>query len=340
MIIGNKKFNAAEIRLDFGTATSIDLEKMLETAKAKPALPWRDVMDKNIGWTDFRQGTDFSSDTIIAENLFLHVQITERKVNAGLLKHLTAVKCAQYRKINHVNFVPKKIRTQIKEDLTAELRKSGTPSVKSIWIVFSGDGNGMAGVSNLRELETVSDFCRETFGCGLTLCDMGYHLENSGFASVLCNYVSPDREMMTDLFLNPGDDYTDHPPYDMAVNSDEELSEKTYADRAAIYGELAKTSKEVHAAVENGKLLRKINLTVSGKNIPGCEENDRFEFTLHEYGILTSVKLPEPEETQEERAGIAERFTLLGKLFAWLKGRYQSFAERSASPEQFVPAGK
>lgn len=300
------------------------IAELLEMARLRRATPLQFLsseLDKvDTGWTSGRLELDTElqpDNCMIGDYLYLTLRSACRKINAELLKVTIRQKCADYLKNNVADYVPSKVRKELKEEAIQALEPRAALCISNIPVVFCPNGTVYAGAATNGELDLLAEYFSKTFGAALVPVDAAALIGERGKDI----NGTTGREFLTWLLWRTEIDrqvpYMMDAPFDFVSPDDEKCNQAT-----AKGGQVA-NSAEVRAALNAGKALRKAKFTLHG-----TEKRDIWTFTLNgDNFAFTGLKLPESEAM--DAVGIfQERIDLLDELFDWLKAAFELFWEQ------------
>lgn len=277
---------------------------------------------QNIGWVAGNSELDVTmpdEQIKVGENIYIAMRIATRRIPASLLKAIFRKKLDEYKKLNGVQFVPGKVRKQLKEEAENRLIRNATPTIKtSFCIINPAAGKVYAGVASKTEVDNFLKLFFKTFGIMLEpMIDVV--MDDTD------DYVEMKHEFLTWLYrLSEKDEIEGiyaYPPFDLIS-----LEEEKPCTRSVVYGNAVQHSKELVTALKNHKLLKKIKLAVTAEQINGFSGNDICHFTMNSNFALNGLELPEGEEL-EDNARFAEKIAMIDMLYSWLAGMMQQFCD-------------
>ena len=277
---------------------------------------------QNIGWVTGSSELDVTmpdEQIKVGENIYIAMRVATRRISSCLLKAVLRQKMDEYKKLNGVQFVPGKVRKELKTEAENRLIRNATPTIKTSFCVINpAVGKVYAGVASKTEVDLFLKLFFKTFGIML-----------EPMIGVVMNDADECEEMkhefMTWLFrlseTEEADGIYTCPPFDFIS-----LDEEKPCVRSVGYGPAAQHSPEVATALKNHKLLKKIKLAVTGEQINGFSGNDICYFTMNSNFSLVGLELPEGEEI-EDTARFAEKIAMIDMLYSWLDGMMQQFCD-------------
>ena len=326
----DKKIKVTRFRIDGWTDE--DTRSAAEKIKTHLALPLDQILgeEPNIGWADGKAELNLDlGNCMVGENIFVSMRIAARKIPAGIKKALYRKKAEEYKKATKSDYISRKEKLRIEEEVRETLLPRTMPTVKSAWVIITPDGMAYLGSVGNREKGLFTELFAKTFKKELherTIFDI--------VPSEQCNAVSPagyaDLEFLTDLFRQTEDDDSDSDfavsaPFDLVSTDDTSL-----CTRALAAGDAVSLSPEVRAALKQNKLFKKLRMSVG--NFAGYGKYDRFEFTLTRDFGMSGLQTPEGEE-QEFAARFAEKLGMLRDIFDWIDREVADFVNRATSPD-------
>lgn len=277
---------------------------------------------QNIGWVSGSSELDVTmpdEQIKVGENIYIAMRIATRRIPASLLKAIFRKKLDEYKKLNGVQFVPGKVRKELKEEAENRLIRNATPTIKtSFCIINPAAGKVYAGVASKTEVDNFLELFFKTFGIMLEpMIDVVMDDTDE--------YVEMKHEFLTWLYrLSEKDEIEGiyaYPPFDLIS-----LEEEKPCTRSVVYGNAVQHSCELVTALKNHKLLKKIKLAVTAEQINGFSGNDICHFTMNSNFALNGLELPEGEEL-EDNARFAEKIAMIDMLYSWLAGMMQQFCD-------------
>ena len=276
---------------------------------------------QNIGWVagNCELDVEMPDEQIkIGENIYIAMRVATRRISSGLLKAVLRKKMDEYKKLNVVQFVPGKVRKQLKEEAENRLIRNATPTIKTSFCVITPNGKVYAGVSSKTEVDLFLNLFFKTFGIMLEPV-IGVVMDDVDECAEM------KHEFLTWLYRLSENDETEgiyaYPPFDLIS-----LEEEKLCTRSVVYGNAVQHSTELVTALKNRKLLKKIKLAVTAAQIAGFSGNDVCRFTMNNNFSLAGLELPEGEEL-EDAARFAEKIALIDMLYAWLESMMQQFCD-------------
>ena len=277
---------------------------------------------QNIGWVSGSSELDVTmpdEQIKVGENIYIAMRIATRRISSGLLKAVLRKKMDEYKKLNGVQFIPGKVRKELKEEAENRLIRNATPTIKtSFCIINPAAGKVYAGVASKTEVDLFLQLFFKTFGIMLEPM-IGVIMDDTDECEEM------KHEFMTWLFrlseINETEGIYTYPPFDFIS-----LDEEKPCTRSVGYGFAAQHSPEVATALKNHKLLKKIKLAVTGEQINGFSERDVCRFTMNSNFSLIGLEMPEGEE-MEDTARFAEKINLIDMLYTWLSDMMQQFCD-------------
>lgn len=329
----DRKLRVSAFRIDGGWSSN-DHAGALERMRVKRALKLDELPFNletvDVGWAGGKVELDVElkeENCIVGEELYLTMRIARRKLPASVANALMRKKMADYLRENNAEFVPSKVRKEIKEEVQEQLLRNAVPTLKSVWVVIRSNGAVYAGTAGDTERYQLICLFYQTFHKELVALN-DYSLAAEDKTKIDCE--CPAFEFMTDLFRRSEQDQTVDfdvaPPFDFVAVATEEL-----CTRALAAGDCAAHSREVRAALDEGKLLKKAHLVVTGTYLAGYSERDCWKFVLNRNFSMTGLELPEPEE-MEFAARFVERLAMIEAIFGWLREQFAVFRLRVTAP--------
>lgn len=329
----DKKLRVSAFRINGGWSSD-DQAGALELMRTRRALkldelPF-DLETVDVGWAGGKVELDVElkeENCTVGEELYLTMRIAKRTIPASIAKALLRKKMADYLRDNNAEFVPAKVRQELKEEVLDQLLRHAVPTLKSVWVVIRPNGAVYAGTVSDTERDQLMYLFQQTFKRELVALDV-YSLAAEENAELDCE--CPAFEFMTDLFRRNEQDQTVDfdviPPFDLVAVEMDKL-----CTRALAAGDSAAHSREVRAALDEGKLLKKAHLLVTGMYLGGYSERDCWKFVLNRNFSMTGLELPESEE-MEFAARFVERLEMIEAVFGWLHGQFADFRRRVTAP--------
>lgn len=284
----------------------------------------------DVGWAGGRVELDVElkeENCTVGEELYLSMRISRRTIPAGVVKAMLRKEMADFRRENNVEFVPAKVRRELREEVQDQLLCHAVPTLKSVWVVIRPGGVVYAGTAGDTEQDQLMCLFHKTFNRELVALNVHSLAEDE---NVELDCECPAFEFMTDLFRRSEQDQTVDfdvaPPFDLVAVEMDKL-----CTRALAAGNCAAHSREVRAALDEGKLLKKAHLVVTGACLDGYTERDCWKFVLNRNFSMSGLELPEPEE-MEFAARFVERLELIEAVFGWLRRQFADFLRRVAAP--------
>lgn len=316
--------NVAAFRLSEKLNTE-NLDTYLETAlqyRAKDLNAVSALDDPACGWVS---GTVALDNNINIQNshvggyMYLNYRIAEKKINGELLKAHCERGEAVYLDVNQCEFVPSKVKREIKEDAARLLaNEQATLCIKVIPVVARNDMM-FVGATSQNDLDAVTALFFRTFGIEPVQISAATLNESDDFSEFTLG-----REFLTWLYWNQQEkaerkqvEFALNAPLDFIAPSDNDNG----CTNAVTRGELAPIARESRTALREGKLLRKATLTVvSGDDIwEGVFDADKFTFS--------SLALPAAYGKNSLDEAFTERMELLENLFDLLANAFGEFIE-------------
>ena len=316
MSIQHGKMNLTVYRIDDNPHA--DAEGLIEAAAKRAAIPLCDAQNMpdgvSIGFASGKvllDGDITEENSIIDGHVVLNVRSTAKKIDAGLLKAVIQREEAAYRKANNLEFVPKKMRRQIKEESIERLMLDATPAVKGVELVFDGD-HLLIGATSDKECDTA---------VMLVAKDLGIVPEIPKHSNADGDGFTAGREFLTWLFNAiqsddlPGDDnqMMIEGPLELLAPSEREDGKTGICTKAKIEGDTVANSAELETMFREKKMIRKAKLALVRD-----ERVWRFAFDADAWNFA-SLELPNDCETFADRvAAVREMYDALDGLFnAW-----------------------
>lgn len=316
----NSKIKLMVFSYDKNAAISIDRIRA-NAACLLDDLPLENGV-QNIGWVTGNSELDVTlpdEQIKIGESIYIAMRVATRRIPASLLKAVFRKKLDEYKKLNGVQFVPGKVRKQLKEEAENRLIRNATPTIRTAFsIINPAAGKVYAGVASNAEIEMFQMLFFKTFGIMLEPM-IGVLMDDPDECQEM------KHEFLTWLFrLSENGDAEGiyaYPPFDLIS-----LEEEKPCTRSVVYGNAVQHSTELVTALKNRKLLKKIKLAVTAEQIAGFSGNDVCHFTLNSNFALTGLELPEGEEL-EDTARFAEKIAMIDMLYSWLAKMMQQFCD-------------
>ena len=317
----DKKLKLAVFDIAAGDGWRVDVDAVRRNAACRlDGLPFENGA-VNIGWACGNAELDIELDDAkiaVGENIHLAMRTATRRIPGDMLKALCRKKAAEYMRRNHCDYVGAKAKKEIRAEAEEKLIRHTVPRLRSAWCVITPK-RVYAGVSGRSETECLIALFQTTFGI-----ELGPVLDLESCRCGCCDREFLPNEFMTDLFrrADSGCGISVSPRFDFIATDDDRM-----CIRSLNTGNMAGDSREVQAALIDGKLLRSVRITVDGETVGGYEKRDVWSFTIHENLSLSSLSLPEPDESGF--AGrFAERLELIDAIIGYLKGMLENFMER------------
>lgn len=322
----DKKINVSKFTLDEPLFIDEIKGKM-----EKFTAPKLNTVDTEIvtGWSNAEDLTSTNLDNaIIAEKyLYANMRISVKKLPSGLFKMVLAQKISEYKKENGKDFIPSKVKKELKEEVAERLLPSIAPTVKNIWVIFTDDGEIFAGTTSKTEKQLLYDLVYKTLGADIECVTFEKYIEG----------VAP-AEFFTDIFRVYDVSEFENRFYTVLSPFTLESTEESPCVKTGLSGLNVEDSSELTAALKEGKLFSKIRLSVASGLfekylVSGfVDENDIFTFTINANGGLDGVVLPECETFTFEELFV-ERTELLKSLFKLICMMAEDFSKKVSLPE-------
>ena len=305
-------------------------ENALELFAMKAAIPYQDTgSEECLGWVSGRHLLERRIDeetAICGGHYYVNLRITQRKVPPVLLAAECRMVELQYMQENGTDFVPAKIKREIKENIQKERIKQMPPSLSGIPMVYDRSSSMLyIGTASNKAIDTFSAFFRDTFGMEpiqVTFEDiMIRQFEETPDSLPAVNFSEnnsendfmPGRDFFTWLwYFNEKKKGTikldtygsfitgiDGPLFLALVDDTEGGAGETVVKKG-----VPQRSAEVKAALLGGKKLKKAKIVfVRGENIwTGMFNADEF--------TISGLSMPDGEE-MEPHSAFAERVNFL-----------------------------
>lgn len=290
-------------------------EEMIKAAAEKAAIPISEAMalpdGRNVGFASGKVLLDCKiseENSLIDGYVVLNVRQTEKKINAGMLKAIIQREEAAYMKANCLEFVPRRVRNQIKEDAVDRLMQTAPLSVKGTEVVFDGE-QLIIGATSERECYTV---------CELLLKSLGVVPEWKKHTDATGDSFGAGRKFLTWLF-NCVKERVSMPgfvqvmiegPLELLAPDDCDSAEKGNCTKAKLEGGTVANSIELDTALAIKKTIRKAKLAL-------VKGDDVWKFTFDaDAWNFSGMELPKECETFADRMdAIRELYDEMEKLF-------------------------
>lgn len=310
-------------------------ENTLELFTAKAAKKLDDLqMDEDIGWVSGRHLLERQIDegtAICGGSYYVHMRIAQRKIPPALLQAECRMNELKYIQENDVDFVPSRVRREIKENIEQTRMRSMPPQIAGIPMVIDRSTNLLyLGTGSTKLIDTFLSFFYDTFQMEPIQINVeDIMMSNFSQTPDALPRVSFSESRKEEDFI-PGRDFLTWLWYFSESNTGGRIELKNYGnvslfiegpltftlvDEAEGAGETVvkkgapTNSAEAKAALEVGKKLKKAKITLAqGENLwNGTFDADKFCFS--------GLKLPDGEETElhsmfEERVNFLNIFQL------------------------------
>ena len=299
-----------------------DMPTALEMVRNNLAKPLDLITDEvNIGWAAGKSELILDvneTNSTVGEYLYLSMRIAVKKIPSGIANALLRKKIAEYMAVNHVSYISRKVKEELKDEVAEFLLPRVMPTVKSVWVVICPDGVVFAGSVSTNDLDSLCVLFQKTFDIEL---------------KTVTEFVQPGQKFselyfLTDLFRQSdtltADNFSVSAPFTFVSTTECDV-----ATGATIKGDVCNRSSEVASALNNRKLLKKVNLNVCADG----ENAQTWKFTLDGNGGLSGLVCPESEEI-EHTAVFCEKVQSIRDLFDWIDLKYQIFLKNEKNIKQ------
>lgn len=301
---------------------NFDMQTALELVKSRLAKPLDLITDEvNIGWASGKSELilDVNEDnSVVGEYLYLSCRIAVKKIPSGIANALLRKKIAEYMTVNGVDYVSGKVKKELKEEVTEFLLPRVMPTVKSVWVVVCPDGLVLVGSTRPNDIDSVWSLFMDTFDRNLDRVS-DFAIDKKEFSELY---------FLTDLFRQSdtltADNFSVSAPFTFVSTTENDVS-----TGATVKGEICNRSSEVASALNNRKLLKKVNLNVCADG----ENAQTWKFTLDGNGGLSGLVCPDGEEIKPA-AVFCEKVQYIRDLFDWIDLKYQIFLENEKNINQ------
>ncbi len=300
-------------------------EDALESFNAHRAGTLDSVKDDvQVGWTTGKCLLDSNLDenSVIAGSCwYLNLRKAERKIPSSLLNAICKREELVYMRANELDFVPSKVKREIKAQAVEQYLMKMPPSIASTPMVYDPAAKLLyLGTASAKQIEDFIGFFYQTLNLepiqitpGTLLNDEFGKLETDlpvlSLTGEECSDMTPGRDFLTYLWYlsESGEAAIEHPQYgefDLMLEGPLVFAAgdmaKGSAETAVKKGDLPLQSAEAKAALAVGKKLKKAKVTMTrGDDIwSGTFDADKF--------IFSSLNLPEGEELEPD-SRFAER---------------------------------
>lgn len=281
------------------------------------------------GWSNAEDltSTDFSNSMIAEKFLHVNMRIAVKKLPSGLFKMLMAQKFAEYKRQSGKDFVPSRVKRDLKESVAESLLPKIAPTVKNVLVTFTDDGNVFAGTTSKMEKQLLYGLVWKTLEIEMEEVTIEKQLSDINIS-----------EFFTDIFRiydtmeSVNRDYIVHSPY-VLENFDDSSCVKT-----GLSGMSLESSRELNTALQEGKQFAKIHLSVNAAFfekhlIAGfIDEGDFFTFKIDGNNGLSAVILPESDSMNANELFV-EKTELLKTLFKLIDAMVQEFIQKISLPD-------
>ncbi len=300
--------------------------------------------DVQTGWTTGRclLDTNIEEQNVLAGGCwYLNLRKAERKIPASLLNAITKREELVYMRANNLDFVPSKVKRDIKAQAVDQYLMKMPPSLSSMPMVYDPAAKLLyLGAGSPKQIEEFIGFFFQTMNIepqqvtpGSLLNDEFGKLETDlpimTFCDEECDDMTMGRDFLTYLWYlsETGSTQITHPQYgefELLIEGPLVFAAgdaaKGSAETAVKKGDHPQQSAEVKAALAVGKKLKKAKVTLTrGDDIwTGTFDADKF--------IFSSVNLPEGEELEPDSRFGERMQNLLVFHEAW-KCCFRVFAE-------------
>lgn len=327
--LDDKKIKVTRFVIEEWTAD--DHRNAAENLQLHAALPLDAITgeEPNLGWANGRAELNLDlADCMVADNIFASMRIAVRKIPAGIANALYRKKAEEYKKNHNTDFIGRKAKREIEEEVKETLLPRTMPTVKSAWVVVTPNGVAYLGSVANKDKEFFRQLFYDTFKKELAERNIAGIVPECFIEKAHLD-ADADLEFLTDLFRQTEEqndvNFAVFAPFDLVSPDGEGLCTRALAD-----GDCAKSSEEVRIALKGKKLLKKLRMSV----VPvfGYGEHDVFEFTLTRDLGMSGLKTPEGEE-QEFAARFVEKLGMVADIFTWIDGAVLDFADRASKPD-------
>lgn len=277
----------------------------------------------SIGWTSGKvllDGQITLENSLIENKIVLNVRTTKKRIDSGLLKAVCQREEAAYLKVNNSEFVPRKVRKEIKADAVERLKKDATLGVHGVEVVIDGD-KLLIGATSTKDCDLVTT---------LLLKNLDIAAIQPRHTNARGESFTAGREFLTWLHkkilmdgtaMLPGIDVMIEGPLDLIAEGDARCTV------ANLKGALVTESAEVREALNDKKQISKARLALT-------KNNDIWHFTFNaDEWTFGSLELPKSCENFSTRVeAILELYNELDAVFNTWKN-----AEQVAGGEQDLP---
>lgn len=325
-------------------------EDTLELFSAKAAKKLDDLqMEEDIGWVSGRHLLERLIDeetAICGGSYHVHLRIAQRKIPTALLQAECRMNELRYIQENDVDFVPSRVRREIKENIEQTRLKSMPPQITGVPLVIDRNTNILyLGTGSTKLIDTFSSFFFDTFQ---------FEPIQLSYEDIMINSFNQTLEVLPRIFFSekrreedfiPGRDFLTWLWYYSESNNGGPVELENYGkvsifvegpltfslvDEAEGAGETVvkkgapQNSAEAKAALEVGKKLKKAKLLLAqeGNLWNGTFDADKFTFS--------GLKLPDGEET-EYHSMFEERVNFLNILRLAMIEYYKVYVENLQS---------
>jgi recombination associated protein RdgC len=326
-------------------------EDTLELFSTRAAKKLDDLKtEEDTGWVSGRHLLERRIDeetAICGGSYYVYLRTAQRKIPAALLNAECRMLELNYIQENDVDFVPSKIRREIKENIELQRVDNMPPQITGIPLVIDRSTNLLyLGTGSTKSIDTFLTFFYETFQMEPAQIDI---------EDIMINHFSetPDNlprisfsESTNEEDFIPGRDFLtwlwyfseekngkitldDYGSLSLIVDgplSFALLDETGGAGETVLKKGMPQRSAEAKAALAVGKKLKKAKVTiVQGENIwSGTFDADKFCFS--------GLSLPEGEE-MEMHSKFEERVNFLNIFRLALEGYFKTFVENIKSAD-------
>lgn len=300
--------------------------------------------DVQLGWTTGKCLLDTNldeSNVIFGSCWYLNLRKAERKIPSSLLNAITKREEIVYMRANELDFVPSKVKREIKAQAVEQYLMKMPPSIAATPMVYDPAAKLLyLGTASAKQIEDFIAFFYQTLNLepiqitpGTILNDEFGKLETDlpilSLTGDECTDMLPGRDFLTYLWYlsETGAAEIVHPQYGEfelflegpLVFGAGDLA-KGSAETAVKKGDLPLQSAEAKAALAVGKKLKKAKVTLTrGEDIwSGTFDADKF--------VFSSLNLPEGEELEPDSRFGERMMNILIFNEAW-KCCFKLFAE-------------